>query len=500
MASSCGSGVAGGICHIIPFIPIVGGWVDLGGAAAKNAVSDAGSDVLNSIAQAMASAANGLLNTLSSFWMHVDTPDMTSAGSPVAAIQANIGWITTCTAVVCILVAAGRMAIRRRGEPGTVLAMGLARLVIVSAVATFLVQAAGKLGDTFSADLMSSAHLGSTGWSGVISTTALAGAFAGGDGMLLVVALLVIFSSLIQLALMILRVGLMVILTGTLPLAAAASMSDWGQTWWRKHVSWLTAWLLYKPAAALLYAAAFTLTDGTNRSGVEVISGFMLLILSILILPALLKVMVPMTASLGAASSGTLAMGAAGAVATGAIRIAAMAGTGGASGAAQGASAADPAKAAGAAVTAGTGGKAGAAEAATSALSGNTAPAGDKASAAPDGAGLRTSAGPPSHHQFGDSERTVEHRPGSPSRGQEGAGASASVPSSAADAQSSPPAGGGSVSQPAGGVQPADGGAGQDPGERPSGSHAADLPDATGPGGPPGAVDNGDDEEREIGG
>jgi type IV secretion system protein TrbL len=203
MASSCGSGVAGGICHIIPFIPIVGGWLDLGGAAAKNAVSDAGSDVLNSIAQAMASAANGLLNTLSSFWMHVDTPDMTSAGSPVAVIQANIGWITTCTAVVCILVAAGRMAIRRRGEPGTVLAMGLARLVIVSAVATFLVQAAGKLGDTFSADLMSSAHLGSTGWSGVISTTALAGAFAGGDGMLLVVALLVIFSSLIQLALMI---------------------------------------------------------------------------------------------------------------------------------------------------------------------------------------------------------------------------------------------------------------------------------------------------------
>jgi hypothetical protein len=138
--------------------------------------------------------------------------------------------------------------------------------------------------------------------------------------MLLIVALLVIFSSLIQLALMILRVGLMVILTGTLPLAAAASMSDWGETWWRKHVSWLTAWLLYKPAAALLYAAAFTLTDGTNRSGVEVISGFMLLILSILILPALLKVIVPMTASLGAASSGTLAMGTAGAVATGAIK------------------------------------------------------------------------------------------------------------------------------------------------------------------------------------
>ena len=96
--------------------------------------------------------------------------------------------------------------------------------------------------------------------------------------MLLIIALLIIFSSLIQLMLMILRVGLLVILTGTLPLAAAASMSDWGETWWRKHVAWLTAWLLYKPAAALLYAAAFALTDG-KRTGVEVISGFMMLIL-----------------------------------------------------------------------------------------------------------------------------------------------------------------------------------------------------------------------------
>ena len=118
--------------------------------------------------------------------------------------------------------------------------------------------------------------------------------------------------------LMILRVGLLVILTGTLPLVAAASMSDWGQTWWRKHVGWLAAWLLYKPAAALLYVSAFTLTQG--KSLVQVLAGFMILILSVLILPALLRVIVPMTANLGAASGGGLAMAAAGALATGAVR------------------------------------------------------------------------------------------------------------------------------------------------------------------------------------
>ncbi len=330
MASGCGNGPGGFACHVIPFIPIVGGEIDAGGKAAQKAVTAVGGDVLRQIAQAMSSAADGLLKTLSTFWMNVNTPGLTGSDSPAAEIQAQIGWVTTGIAVMCILIAAARMAIRRRGEPFGVMALGLARLVIVCGLATFTIQAAGRLADTFSADLMSTAHLGSGGWSAIISTTALAGAFAAGDGMLLIIALLIIFSSLIQLMLMVLRLGLLVILTGTLPLAAAASMSDWGQTWWRKHVAWLAAWLLYKPAAALLYAGAFALTQG-KRTLVEVVAGFMLLILSVLILPALLKVVVPMTASLGAASSGTLALGAAGAVATGAIRIAAMTGTGGAS-------------------------------------------------------------------------------------------------------------------------------------------------------------------------
>jgi hypothetical protein len=459
MASSCGSGPGGVVCHIIPFVPIVGGEVEDGGKAAQNAVSAAGSDVLTGLSNAMASAADGLLKTLSSFWMNIGTPDLTSTGSPAAAIQADVGWVTTCTAVVCILVAAGRIAVRRRGQPAAVMAMGLTRLVVVSAAATFLVQAAGKLGDTFSADLMNTAHLGSGGWSSIISTTALASAFAGGDGMLLIIALLIIFSSLIQLMLMILRVGLLVILTGTLPLAAAASMSDWGETWWRKHIAWLTAWLLYKPAAALLYAAAFALTDG-KRTAVEVISGFMLLILSILILPALLKVIMPMTAALGAASSGTLAMGAAGAAATGAIKIAAMAGTGGAAGAAS-------------------------ASGAAAAPTGNAVAAVGTKTSSPAGAGPSTQADPPSRPASSSSERAVAHPQGTQSPAKDGARNPAPQSAATADHATGSPS--------------ADG-ARQESAMRPSGALPPELTDITGPSGPPGAVDRDDDDKHETGG
>ena len=284
-----------------------------------NFAGHAGASIFSQIAQPMASAADGLLKTLTTFWMNVKTPDLGTAG----VIHADTSWIVTLVAVASILVAATRMAIRRRGEPATTMLLGLARLVVVSAAATVIVTAAGKLGDLFSQNLMSSsaASIGGQGWTGKISTVTMAAAIGPGAGLLLIVSLLVIFASLIQLMLMILRVGLLVVLTGTLPLAAAASMTDWGESWWRKHLGWLTAWLLYKPAAALLYVSAFQLTHNA-KSPVEALSGFALLVLSVLILPALLRVIVPMTAAMGAASGGALTMGVAGAMASGAIRIA----------------------------------------------------------------------------------------------------------------------------------------------------------------------------------
>jgi hypothetical protein len=316
VASTCGAGPIGVACrgmHAVLSIPS-----DIGNSA-TNVIGKLGSSMLSQIAQPMADAADGLLKTLSAFWMNINTPNLGAAG----LIRTDTSWITALVAVASIMVAAARIAIRRRGEPGTVMLLGLGRLVVVSGAAVVVMTAAGKLADTFSADLMRStaAHLGSQGWTGKVSTATLAAAIGPGAGLLLIVSVVILVASLIQLMLMVLRVGILVILTGTLPLAAAASMGDWGETWWRKHLGWLGAWLLYKPAAALLYVSAFQLTQ-QHGSVVEVLSGFALLVLSVLILPALLRVIVPATAGLGAASGGALTMGVAGAVASGAIRVA----------------------------------------------------------------------------------------------------------------------------------------------------------------------------------
>lgn len=493
MASACPGGTLGVLCKAVENIKLPEGSISVGqishaaGGTASTAAGAVAGGVLSQIAQAMASAADGLLKTLSTFWMNVDTPQLNVSGSPVAAIKSDTSWIVTVTAIVCILVAAARMAIRRRGEPAATMLLGLARLVIVSAAAGVIVEAAGKLGDLFSASLMSSAHLGTQGWSGIISTTAISTAVSPGDGMLLIIALLIIFSSLIQLMLMILRVGLLVILTGTLPLAAAASMSEWGETWWRKHVAWLTAWLLYKPAAALLYAAAFALTDG-RRTAVEVMSGFMLLILSVLILPALLKVIVPVTASLGAASGGALAMGAAGAMATGAIKVAAIGG-------------------------------AGPAGAAAAAPSGSPAPArGGSKTGGPDGAGLSTQGPGPRQSAADFSERALAQPSGKqpvPRDGGDNAGwrhpagsnspqspaGTAGPQSPAGTVGSQPPASNETTGAPLAdsSTPPADGPA-TDTKTQPPSAPSPERNEVTRAAGPSGATGHGDDDEPENGG
>jgi hypothetical protein len=98
------------------------------------------------IADPMASAAEGLLKTLSTFWMNAGTPQLTGQGTPVATITGDTQWIVNLVAVGCILVAAARLAIRRRGEPAMVMLTGLVRLAFATAAATVIVQAAGWLG------------------------------------------------------------------------------------------------------------------------------------------------------------------------------------------------------------------------------------------------------------------------------------------------------------------------------------------------------------------
>ena len=187
----------------------------------------------------------------------------------------------------------------------------------------------------------------------------------------IVAGIIAMLVSLVQICLLIVRSALSVLLAGTLPLAYSATNTQWGKQWSQKHASWLIAFVLYKPVAATIYAAAFKVTgsaltgqlEGAATSIVGLMSGLVLMVAALFALPAMMRLIVP---AVGAASAGgaMFAGAAVGSAASGAVnmgsRMAAKGGSsGGGGGAGGGASGAAAAKGAGtAAAGAATGGAA----------------------------------------------------------------------------------------------------------------------------------------------
>ncbi|MEU8978986.1 hypothetical protein [Streptomyces sp. NPDC048309] len=303
-------------------------------------------------AKAIGDAASEVLKALNGVWMNVDVDD---PSKPIGLIDKEVDWIVAYVAVASLLIAAIRMALDRKGQPMKQAFLGMWKVILVGAVAVPVVQALTKASDLYAQHVYEKSDLGDT------ASTMLGVLTLNQPGLVLIFGLLVMLSSFVQICLMYIRIGVMIMLVGTLPLAAASSMTGWGEGWWKKHVGWLAAWLLYKPAAALIIYSATSMTQDTKNLD-QTIAGLGMLIMAVFALPALLKLIVPATAALGGTSGGTVALNAANNIATGAVSIAAGgAGGGGGGGGGAAGPKGSPSSGAGAPAGGGAGGAGGAA-------------------------------------------------------------------------------------------------------------------------------------------
>ena len=199
-------------------------------------------------------------------------------------------------------------------------------LTIGAGVATISLLSAA--GDAFSTWILDQAAT-----TGSTPTQALAqlGSFAAlqataGPGLIILLSVLAIIGMVVQLAMVLIRSALLVVLVGVWPLAAASSMTEMGRQWYKKITGWLVAFLLFKPAAAIVYAAAIKMTLSSD-SELASIEGIVLIILASLTLPALMKFVVPAVSSVGSMGAGEV-LGAGIAAATGAAMVIGTAGVG----------------------------------------------------------------------------------------------------------------------------------------------------------------------------
>ena len=281
-------------------------------------ITAAAGSIFDAAAQKLAEGLADATKVGMTFWTDLPMPQLSTSTGPVAALQSMTYWVSGFVAVLSMVIAAGQMAWSRSGQPAGRAAKGILTLIIASGAGVAAVNALGYFGDQYSQWILDRSANGDLG-ARLDSLSKISIIPGLGSGLVLIVALVAILASLAQMGLMLVRIGVVTMLAGTLPLAAAGTATATGQAWFQRVVAWLLAFVLYKPAAATVYASAFLLV-GQGQDAAAVLSGLFMMILAIVALPALLRLITPAVAAAtsSGATGGAAAAAGVGAVATGA--------------------------------------------------------------------------------------------------------------------------------------------------------------------------------------
>ena len=292
-----------------------------------SAASSAASDVLSGLANAISTGVRWTVTNTVAWWISIPSPDL-AAEPAITRIQAWLLPITAAVAVGAMIAGGLRMVIARRANPLLDVTGGMLTLAAVTTLGTIVPTLLLKAGDAWSAWVLQ-ASTGGQFAQRLANVLVLGGTAA--PAVVLIFGLAAIVLSLVQAALMLFRQAALVILAGVLPLAAAGSLAPLTRPWIRKISSWMLALICYKPAAAAVYAVAFTMI-GSGKNPRTVLMGFVMLVLSVLTLPALMKFFTWTTGAVAGSGGGGQLLGAA---AVGAIAVGTMRSPGAAAGPAQ---------------------------------------------------------------------------------------------------------------------------------------------------------------------
>ena len=255
----------------------------IAGKAASAAAGTAANGAMAGIASAIQSGIAWVVSSTVDWWVQVPSPDL-AADPAVGALQRWMLPVTAAVAVLAMLAAAGKMALTRKANPLIDVGSGLAIIAATSAVGVLLPSMLLKAGDAWSSWILAT----STGGQFGTRLTALLTLPEAGAGVVLVLGIVAIILTAVQAVLMLFRQAALVVLAGVLPLAAAGTLTPATRAWFRRVTGWMLALIFYKPAAAAVYATAFTMI-GTGNDPRTTLMGFAMVLMSLLALPVLMK-------------------------------------------------------------------------------------------------------------------------------------------------------------------------------------------------------------------
>lgn len=235
-----------------------------------------------------------ILNSIGTLWLKIDTIPLSQNEGTVGFVHNQTLWLVVAAGAVSMIFGGMQLAWYQRGEPAREIAKSLVTLLVVSAAGVGIVSALVQVSDGLAQDIIN-ARLKEDGatFAGRMGDLVINPLDGTGLAIVLVFGITAILTCFVQIIMMIVRNGMLVLLVSVLPLAAAATNTEMGKAWFKKVVSWLIAFIVYKPVAALIYAAALALAGNDEGNMMKVITGVVMMILAVVALPALLRLVAP---------------------------------------------------------------------------------------------------------------------------------------------------------------------------------------------------------------
>ncbi|MEU4710932.1 hypothetical protein AB0G00_31350 [Nocardia salmonicida] len=290
-------------------------------ADAAGGVAEAASDsVIGGIADDLIESLVTALRLVMAWWTSFPSPELTTSQGQPAPVLAQIREYTSGLQVVLltagIIFAAARLALAKRGAAAGEAQesfLMLARATFGAMTFGVLITVATTAGDEFASWVVFDAARGDLDTAvGRIADPRITGNL--GSGILLVLSVLGLISLLVQLVMLVVRQALLVVVVAVIPMAAAASGTGPGSQAYKRLVAWSLAFVLWKPVGALVYAIAFTVTgSGDEPDPQMILLGVILMVMSVIVLPALIRLIAPAVSTLGGGGGAASALAGAGA-------------------------------------------------------------------------------------------------------------------------------------------------------------------------------------------
>ncbi|GAA0575699.1 hypothetical protein HPO96_15885 [Kribbella sandramycini] len=293
-------------CNLAPW-----NWDDCVREFLTDIVGQAFADVfemlLDAIAKVVIETVVAIMTGVGFLWIKIDTPDISRNGA-VWWMHERTQYIMVAVATVAVIVGAIQMAISHRGEPLRDILRSLITMVLVNAGLLFVASNLIGAADEFSQWIIAKALGGRTDFGTELANRMTKPLMDDKTlltiGLVIFVGILMVITGIIQLALMIVRYGMLVLLTAVFPITAAATNTEMGMMWFKRALAWLGAFIIYKPVAALIYAAAIMMIrvpavpEGVNPEkgapqAYNIVLGVTMMLLAVVALPAILRFVSP---------------------------------------------------------------------------------------------------------------------------------------------------------------------------------------------------------------